>query len=229
MEAFYKALDDARRARLPAEAIEALRGQMLEARRALRGQFMEDLFRASATSADVADAAGNVSRALSPAQFRRFFERNAAVAREIFEPGQMRQLELLAADFAETGMAGRTVNAAGSNTAQNLSVANLIARGSNGLIDPGMPLAQTLGSLGGLMRVIYAAPEATTRQLLVQSVVDPEFARLLLARATPQTMQRAARYMETNMMDRLMQAGVDAAARGAVRTGTALTTQPGQP
>jgi hypothetical protein len=226
LEAYYKALDDARTARLPVEQIEALRGQVVAARDALRGQFIESLFRASATTGDMADAAGNVSRALSPAGFRRFFEQNQGVARELFNQGQLAQLQRLAADFAETGLATRTTNAAGSNTAQNLSVANLIARGSNGLIDPGTPLAQTFAGLGGVMRLVYSAPEAATREMLTRAMTDPTFARLLLARATPASVARAARYVEMNMVDRLTEAATEAAGRATVRTGTAEATRP---
>lgn len=229
MEAHYKALDDARRARLPTEQIEALRAQVGQARTALRGQFIDDMLRASSTTADMADSAGNVNRVLSPAGFRRFWEQNQAVAAEIFERPQLAQLQRLAADFAETGMATRTASAAGSPTAQNLSVANLIARGSNGLLDPGMPLAQTLGSGLGVLRLVYAAPEAATRELLTQAMVDPRFARMLLARASPASVAQAARYVEMNMMDRLTQAAAGASGRAAIRAGTAEATRPEQP
>lgn len=229
MEAHYKAIDDARRARLPADQIEALRGQMAQTRTALRGQFIDDMMRAASTTADMADSAGNVSRVLSPAGFRRFWEQNQATAAEIFERGQLAQLRRLASDFAETGMVTRTASAAGSPTAQNLSVANMIARGSNGLLDPGMPLAQTIGSLGGLMRIVYAAPEAATRELLTQAVTDPRFAQLLLARASPANVARAARYVEMNMMDRLTEAAIGASGRAAIRAGTAEATRPEQP
>lgn len=229
MEAGYKALDDARRARLPIEQIEQLSQQVKGMRGALRGQFMEDLFKASATASDIADNAGNVTRALSPAQFRRFFDQNSAVAREIFEPGQFLQLQRLARDFAETATTTRTAAAAGSPTAQNLSVANLIARTSNGLIDPGMPLAQALGGVGGVMRLVYSAPEAATRELLTRAMVDPQFAQMLLSRATPQSVRRATAYIEQNMMERLSQAGSEASERALIRTGTAEETRPEQP
>jgi hypothetical protein len=229
MEAYYKALDDARRARMPIEQIEELRGNIVSARNALRGQFVERMMNASSSASDVADSAGNVSRALSPAGFRRFFDQNEAVAREIFNPGQLAQMRRLAADFGETGMAARTTAAQGSPTAQNLSVANMIARASNGLIDPGMPLAQTLGSLGGVMRVVYAAPEAATREMLTRAMLDPQFAQMLLARATPARMAQAARYIETNMMDRLLQATAEGSGRASIRAATAEQTRPEQP
>lgn len=208
------------------QALAAAGTQADAVKQQLRGQFIDNLFRATASTSDVADAAGNLSRALSPAGFRRFFDQNEAVARVLFDGGQLGLLRRLAADFAETGMATRTVAAAGSNTAQNLSVANLIARASNGLLDPGMPLAQTLGSAGGLLRLVYAAPEAATREMLTRAMTDPQFARMLLARATPATVAQATRYIETNMMERLSQAATEATARAAIRTGTAEATRP---
>ena len=217
--AYTKALEDGRAANLPAEQIQALSDRVASARGALRGQFMDDLFNATATTGDLVDAAGNPSRFLSPAQFRRFFDRNAGVARELFEPGQYLQLQRLARDFAESGMATRTVNAAGSNTAQNLSVGNMIARATNGLIDAGSPLGQTFAGAGGLMRVVYAAPEAATREILTRAMVDPQFAQMLLSRATPRSVDQAMRYMDANMMERLQEAAMNAGARSAVRTG----------
>lgn len=217
--AYTKALEDGRAANLPAEQIQALSDRVASARGALRGQFMDDLFNATATTGDLVDAAGNPSRFLSPAQFKRFFDKNAGVARELFEPGQYLQLQRLAKDFAESGMATRTVNAAGSNTAQNLSVGNMIARATNGLIDAGSPLGQTFAGAGGLMRVVYAAPEAATREILTRAMVDPKFAQMLLSRATPRSVDQAMRYMDANMMERLQEAAMNAGARSAVRTG----------
>jgi hypothetical protein len=188
----------------------------------------EGLLRASRTTSDIVDAAGNASRVLSPAQFARFFEQNAAIAREIFDPPHLQALGRLAADFAESSTATRTVAAAGSNTAQNLSVANLISRTTNGLIDPGNPLAQTFAGMGGLVRLIYAAPEAAVREMLTRAVVDPQFARMLLAQADPANLRRAMGYIETNMMDRMRDAALTAGARAGVRTGTAAATQPPQ-
>jgi hypothetical protein len=225
MEAHYKALDDARRARLPVEQIETLTQQMRDTRQALRGQFMDDLFSRSATTTDALDASGNASRALSPAQFRRFFEENAPVARSIFEPAEYAQLQRLASDFAETGASNAAGGARGSNTAQNLSVANLIARSSNGLIDPGMPLAQTLGGAMGLMRIVYSSPEAATRDLLTRAMVDPNFAQTLLSRATPAATSRAAGYLERTLMERLGGAIQEGSGRAAIRAGVATTGQ----
>jgi hypothetical protein len=105
------------------------------------------------------------------------------VASELFEPGQIQQLQRLAADFAETSMARTVGRASGSDTAQNLSVASVLARASNGLIDPNNPLMQTVVGLCPVMRLIYAAPEAAVREMLTEAMVNPVFAQDLLSRA----------------------------------------------
>lgn len=186
------------------QVLKASGGKADEVKGLLRGQFIENMLTASKTTGGMVDAAGNVSDALSPAQFKRFFDKNAPVAKEIFDqPGQYMALQRLANDFSETQLSALTAKARGSDTAQNLSVGNLIARASNGIIDPATPLAQTLTGLGPVLRLIYAAPEAATRELLVQAAVDPKFAKILLDKAGPQSIQRASEYLNSTMGQRL--------------------------
>jgi len=115
-------------------------------------------------------------------------------------------------------MATTTAKARGSDTAQNLSVANMITRSTQGLVDPQSSLGNTLGGFGGLLGLIYKAPEAATRELLTEAMVNPRFARDLLSRASPASMQRALGYMETNMLERLQQAAINTAGRQAIRS-----------
>jgi hypothetical protein len=93
---------------------------------------------------------------------------------------------------------------------QNLSVANVLARASNGLIDPNNPLMQTVVGLGPVMRLIYAAPEAAVREMLTEAMVNPVFARDLLSRASPASLERALGYVERNMGERLQAAAGEA-------------------
>ena len=60
--------------------------------------------RISRTTSDIADAAGNISRQLSPAQFTRWWEKNKAVADVLFDGAERKVLDKLAADFAETSV-----------------------------------------------------------------------------------------------------------------------------
>lgn len=190
-----------------------------QVRAGLQGQFMDQLARQAMGNAEMVDAAGIAQRATSPAGFRRFWDQNRGMARELFSPQEYRRLELLARDFAEASIGANTGSTRNSQTAQNLSVAGLITRASNGLIDANNPLAQTTFGLGPVMRAIYSAPEAATRQLLGQAMADPRFAAMLLARASPTAMRRATSYVEQNMTGRILGAAGTAALRQAVRSG----------
>ena len=189
-----------------------------QVRQALQGQFMDNLARQSIGRAQMVDTAGVAQSTTSPAGFRRFWDQNRVVARELFGPQEYRRLELLARDFAEASIGANTGRTRNSQTAQNLSVAGLIARSSNGLIDAGNPLAQTMFGIGPVMRAIYAAPEAATRELLGQAMADPRLAAMLLSRASPASVRRAANYIEQNMADRFLGAAGTAAFRQTVRT-----------
>lgn len=212
----------------PANVRQVLRAAGLrsnEVRQNLRGEFVDRMMQTTRTSGVVADAQGNVTPALSAAGFDKFFTKNRAVADLIFDGPQRDNLRRLANDFSESAMTNTMGKARGSDTAQNLSVANFIARASNGLVSPNDPGAQTVASLGGVMRLIYAAPEAATREMIVQAAVDPRFASILLNRATPANVQRAAEYLNTTMIDRLSSAAMGATARGATRTANEIAAQ----
>lgn len=220
LEAGYKALDDARRARLPTEEIAASVKTM---RQAMRDQFADNLHGASRTTSDIADAAGNLSRQLSPAQFTRWWEKNKGVADVLFDGAERKTLDRLAADFAETSVVN-TARARGSDTAQNLSVGNFIARLTNGIVDPQNPLAQSLGNLGPIAGWITRAPEQAMREMLVQAIRDPKFAAHLVEKAGPQSMERAMLYFQQTMPERLRDAVLGASAREVPRVGLATTT-----
>lgn len=217
LEAGYKALDDARAARLPTEELSASVKTM---RQALRDQFAENMKGAASTTSDIADAAGNLSRNLSPAQFTRWWEKNRGVADVLFDGAERKTLDRLAADFAETSVAN-TARARGSDTAQNLSVGNFIARLTNGTIDPQNPLAQSLGNLGPVAGWITRAPEQAMREMLVHAIRDPKFAAELVKGAGPQSMERALLYFQHTMPERLKETVLGASAREAPRIGLA--------
>ncbi len=196
--------------------------------RVLAGQFIDDLTNAATVTTSVVDAAGNVQRALSPAGALRFLDANRRVADMLFPGARGQMLRRLAADFTETVAMDASRGTRGSQTALNLSVAALINRSSNGLIDPTSPMAQTVASLGGLLRLLYSAPERATRDLLAQAMVDPQFGAMLLSRATPEAIRRATGYIERNFMERLRQSAIDVGTGAAVRAGTATAAQQAQ-
>lgn len=211
--------------RVPAAAlanVSALRqtlrasGGAQQVRQALQGQFIDNLSRAMRTTADVTDGAGAATRVTSPAGFRRFWEQNEAVARELFSGPELRRLELLSRDFSEASIGANTGRARNSQTVQNLSVAALIARASNGLLDPTNPTVATF------LRPVawaYRMPEQATRELFGQAMADPRFAAMLLARASPNSVRRAASYVEQNMSGRIQEIALVGGARQALRTG----------
>lgn len=192
-------------------------------RRAIQEEFMARLLNVAQTTSEAASA-GTATPILTNAAVQRFMRANADQASQLFGTGQRALLGRLLADFSESAMVTATGRARGSDTAQNLSVGNAIARTTNGLVDPSSPLAQTMFGIGGAMRLLYAAPEAATRELLVRAVVDPQFASMLLAKATPANIQRAAAYVDKNLADRLAEIATNAAGRATLRGATAAAT-----
>jgi hypothetical protein len=84
---------------------------------------------------------------------------------------------------------------------------------------------QTVVGLGPVMRLIYAAPEAAVREMLTEAMVNPVFARDLLSRASPASMERAMGYVERNMGERLRAAAGEATVRQGVRSTGAVAQQ----
>lgn len=223
LEAGYKALDDARAARMPTEQIEALAAGVRTMRQAMRDQFADNLKRAASTTSTVADARGNVTTQLSPAQFSRWWRDNKGVADVLFDGAERQTLDRLAADFAESTVIN-TARARGSDTAQNLSVGNFIARLTGGAVDPQNPLAQTVSGLGPVARWVYQSPENAMREMLVEAIRDPKFAAQLVEKASPASLERAVLYMHRTMGERVRDVAAGALAREVPR-GLAATTQ----
>jgi hypothetical protein len=215
LEAGYKGIDDARRAGIPsAEIADSVRVM----RQSMRDQFAENLATASGTTGTIANAQGAVTQQLSPAQFTRFWEKNRRIADVLFDGAERRTLDRLAADFAETSVTN-TAKARGSDTAQNLSVGNFIARLTNGVIDPQNPLAQSLGNLGPVAGWITKAPEQAMREMMVQALRDPRFAAQLTERAGPASLERALLYWGQTMPERVRDVAAGALVREVPRIG----------
>lgn len=215
MEAQYRALADGRRARLPPEQMQVLRDRVVEARQALRGQFIDELMSEVQTNTTRVNSAGQPGRPLSAAWFQEFWDQRRPVAEMLFERPQLRRLQLIANDFAEASIGANAGRSANSQTVQNMTVGNMIARVSNGLLDPETAFGATATRP---LRWLYQEPERMTRELLSQAMTDPRLASLLLARATPATIARATGYIEQNMGARLEQAAATAGFRQTVRT-----------
>lgn len=207
------------------QALRAAGMNAREVRKQLQGQFIEELTRAVRSGGATLDVQGNAVSNLSGDAFIKMMESRDGVARMLFDASQYQRLQRIGRDFAETMSTTGAAKARGSDTAQNITVGNLIARATNGLIDPGNPLAQTVAGLGPILKTIYSAPEAATREIISQAVADPQFALTLVSRATPRNIQRAADYLNQTMPDRLSRAAADFATRQGARTGNALAVQ----
>lgn len=215
----------------PENVRQAIRAAGMNARQVrdqLRGQFIDDMVSRMTSGGSTLDGQGNAVANLSGSAFTKHLSENDSTAKILFDSSQYQRLQRIGRDFAETMSAQGSARARGSDTAQNLSVGNLIARATNGLIDPQSPLAQTVAGLGPIMRSIYSAPEAATREILSQAVVDPNFAMTLLSKATPKNIERASNYLNRTLPDRLAQTVAGATARQGARTGNALAIQQGQ-
>jgi hypothetical protein len=186
-----------------------------DALRSLRRSYLDEWMRRAETT--TLDAQGNFR--LAPAAAQRFVRDHGGAARQIFEPGDLKRIEALAADFASGAFTASAGKAAGSNTYQNLSTGNFIARLSNGTIDPNNAVAQALGSgFGVLQKLVYAQPERLMRDLLREAMLDPAVAQRVLSKASPDSIRWAAGYLEQSMADRLRQAATAAATRQGARS-----------
>jgi hypothetical protein len=132
----------------------------------------------------------------------------------IFEPAQLRAMEAVALDMARANASGSAGRVAGSNTIQNLSSANLIARLTSGgvnLTEGGQGLVgNTLGFAARFVSWAYSMPEAQVQRLLVDAMMDPKLAKALAAKPSPQNLK--------NITDMLVK-------RGLVTSGVAATGQ----
>jgi len=222
MRASLQGIDDARTARNPNVNPEDLFNQHRALTRALRGQFVENLMQQAKTTAYFTNSAGNTQRGLSIANVNRFMDNNNRIAQELFEPKQYQQLSRIASDFAEGSMAANTGATRNSQTLQNLSVANMLSRVGNGMLNPDNPTMRQFASLGGLLKIVYGSPEVAMRDMLTRSMTDPVFAQMILARATPEAVQRAVTRLGFNAVDEITRAGTPGLAQQVIRTSTGL-------
>jgi hypothetical protein len=186
-----------------------------DALRSLRRSYLDEWMRRAETT--TLDAQGNFR--LAPAAAQRFARDHGGAARQIFGQADLARIQALADDFAGGSFTASAGKAAGSNTYQNLSTGNFIARLSNGTIDPNNAIAQALGSgFGILQKLVYAQPERLMRDLLREAMLDAAVARRVLSKASPDSVRWAAGYLEQSMGDRVRAAATTAATRQGVRS-----------
>jgi hypothetical protein len=76
--------------------------------------------------------------------------------------------------------------------------------------------------LGGLLKIVYGSPEVAMRDMLTRSMTDPVFAQMILARATPEAVQRAVTRLGFNAVDEITRAGTPGLAQQVIRTATGM-------
>lgn len=175
---------------------------------ALRGAFIDTMQRRVGTATP--DAAGNFAD--SAARFHSFVNQNRDAIRYLFGPQGEQNLDLIAQDFVSRQMVDSAGRAVGSNTVQNLSTAHVLSAALGGLINPRSietnPLFRyTLG-----LAYRGAGSERAVQEMLTRAMLDPDFAQLLVSRASPQTIRRATAMMNQSFGGRLRDA-----AEGAVQ------------
>lgn len=124
----------------------------------------------------------------SAARFHNFLRQNVDALRTLFGAQGFRNLATIGQDFTSRQMVDSVARVAGSNTQQNLSVASVLAEAFGGLIDPRRAASHPLmRALNAPYR--WANAEQAIRETMTHAMIDPDFAQLLVSRATPQTMR----------------------------------------
>ncbi len=132
---------------------------------------------------------------ITPAAFFRFLNDNRLVLRHAFRNDHLQMLDRIANDLQGTAVASANAGRpAGTNTIQNLSIANVIGQMTQGLLDTTNPIARTIT---GPLQWIYtkAGAEQNIRELLRDAMLDPGLAQALVSRATLPNVDRLSRLL----------------------------------
>lgn len=145
-----------------------------------------------------ADQLGEMNRIPWP-KVRDFLNNNRTKLEVIYSPAQLNVMERIADDLQMANVSQVGGKVAGSNTIQNLSTANLIARLTAGRVNPtegGSGLVgNTIGSLGRFVSWAYKMPEQQVQQLLVEAMLDPQLAARLARRPSPTGLQELTKML----------------------------------
>ena len=100
----------------------------------------------------------------------------------VLSPEQTARLRLIGEDLDRASLSDTAGRAAGSNTFQNLSTANLLGSVLGGK----MAQNSVAQSMMRPLQWLYRIPEAQVRDLVVQAMLDPAVAAAAMSKATPQ-------------------------------------------
>lgn len=132
------------------------------------------------------DVAGN--RILSPGQWQTKVMDRIDELGERMTTKQIANLKAIGADLDRAALSDTAGRAAGSNTFQNLSTANLLGAALGNKL-ANNAIAQTAARPLGWL---YKLPEQQVQDLLTQAMLDPSLARALMRKATPGNVQNLA-------------------------------------
>lgn len=118
---------------------------------------------------------------LSQAKWFNVVTKNRDELSQVLKPEQMNALEIIGRDLDMGALSVSGGKAAGSNTFQNLSTANIVGS----MIGGGMPDAPLFQTITRPMAWVYKVPDEQVRELLVDAMLDPKLASKLMAKATP--------------------------------------------
>ena len=120
-------------------------------------------------------------RLLSQAKWTRLYDNNKEALAKTLSPAQMRNIERITQDLDTGALSVSGGRAAGSNTFQNLSTANLIVSMIGANKNPDSTLFRTLSRP---LAFIYKVPDQDIQALMVDAMLDPKLAAWLMSKAT---------------------------------------------
>ena len=136
---------------------------------------------------------------------------------ESLTPEQVKTLQTIGADLDRGSLSMTAGRAAGSNTFQNLSTANVIGAALGGQLAESALMKTLARPLGWL----YKLPEPQVQDLLTQAMLDPKLARALMAKGSPQNVD----FTLAALKDKARLMGLLSAAGTTTGTATSLETQ----
>lgn len=172
------------------ERVLRLIGRDQDAKAALRRSIVEHLWKKSTTTAT--DSLDNP--VISTAMFQRFLNTHEPELAAAFrsDPNGLYYIKRVAEDMQRSSWSNTGGRVAGSNTMQNMTTANIMGAVFRGVLNPtsaSLPNA----TIGRFVSWLYRIPETKMQEMLVEAMLDPKIARVMLEPAVPQNVERITR------------------------------------
>lgn len=137
---------------------------------------------------------------LSQTKWQNIVGKNIDELGRTMSPEHIKTLKAIGQDLDRASLSDTAGRAAGSNTFQNLSVANVIGAGLGGKLANNAIAQSLLRPIGWL----YKLPEAQVQDLLTQAMLSPSIARALMAKARPSNVD----YLAAALKDKARSLGI---------------------